>query len=107
MKKDLKRSNARVLLHECCDVIPVQAHVLNNLKTFVIKYVYGSKELGFAETEMKKKNMLPDEDTLNHICLCANYLAYFQKNFQLIRHPSPTGNGWAIINGKCRPVRID
>ena len=57
---------------------------------------------------MKKKStqrLIPDEDTLNHICLRANYLAYCQKNFHLSRHPSPTGNGWGIIDGKCRPVR--
>ena len=49
--------------------------------TFVIKYVYGSKEFGCVETwatqweKMKKKNthrLMPDEDTLNHICLHAN-----------------------------------
>ena len=48
---------------------------------------------------------MPDKDTLNHICLRANYLAYCQKNFHLSRHPSPIGNGWGIIDGKCRPVR--
>ena len=42
---------------------------------------------------------------MNHICLHANYLAYYQKNFHLSRHPSPIGNGWGIIDGKCRPVR--
>ena len=59
----MKRSKARVLLHECCYLLPIPAHVLNNLKTIVIKYVYGSKELGCAETwatqseKMKKKSM--------------------------------------------------
>ena len=99
-KKDMKSSEAIVLLHECGDALLIPAHVLNNLKTFVIKYVYGSKELVCAETKMKKKStqrLLPDEDTLNHIYLCANYLAYFQKNFQLSRHPSPIENGWGII----------
>ena len=70
--------------------------------------------MNYAETrasqwkKMKKKNtqrLMPDDDTLNHICYRANYLAYCQKNFQLSRHPSPIGNGWGIIDGKCRPVR--
>ena len=84
------------------------------IKSFVIKYVYGSKELGCAETrktwweKLKKKStqrLIPDKDTLNHICLRANYLAYCQKNFHLSHHPSPIGNDWGIIDGKCRPVR--
>ena len=114
IKKVMKSSEARVLSHECGNALPIPAHVLNNPKTFVIKYVYGSKESGCAETrarqweKMKKKStqrLMPDEDTLKHICLRANYLAYCQKNFHLSRHPSPTGNGWGIIDGKCRPVR--
>ena len=49
-KKVIRSSEARVLLHECGDTLPIPAHVLNNLKTFVIKYVYGTKELGCAKT---------------------------------------------------------
>ena len=26
-------------------------------------------------------------------------------HFELSEHPSPLGNGWELINGKCRPVR--
>ena len=96
------------------DVLPIPAYVLNSLKTFAIRYVYGSKVLGCAETratqweKMKKKSMqrlMTDEDILNHICLRGNYLAYCQKNFELSHHPSPIGNGSGIINGKCLPVR--
>ena len=82
---------------------------------FVVKCVYGSKELGCAKTraatngkKMKKKStqrLMPDEDTLNHICLRANYLAYCQNNFQLSRRSSPIGNSWGINDGKCRLVR--
>ena len=46
--------------------------------------------------KMKKKSterLMPNENTLNHICLRANHLAYCQKNFQLSRHLSPNGNG--------------
>ena len=28
-----------------------------------------------------------------------------KKNFQLSRHPSPIGNGWGIIDGKCQSVK--
>ena len=99
---------SRVLLSECGDILPIPPHVLNNLKKFVIKYVYGSKELNCAVArasqwrKMKNKNtqrLMPDDDTLNHICYRANYLAYCQKNFQLSHHPSPIGNGWGIIDG--------
>ena len=102
IKKVMKSSEARVLLHECGDALPIPAHVLNNLKAFVIKYVYVSKELSCAQAratqweKMKKKStqrLMPDEDTLNHICLRANYLAYRQKNFYLSRHPPPIRNG--------------
>ena len=57
---------------------------------------------------MKRKNtqrLMPDDDTLSHICRRANYLAYCQKHFQLSEHPSPICHGWGIIDGKCRPVR--
>jgi hypothetical protein len=46
--------------------------------------------------KMKKKNtlrLIPDEDTLEHICEWANYLSYCQKNFQMRDHPPPIGNG--------------
>ena len=62
IKKVMKSSEARVLLHECGDALPIPTHVLNNLKIFVIKYFYGSKELGCVETratqweKMKKKS---------------------------------------------------
>ena len=51
----MKSSKATVLLHECGDAIPISARVLNNLKTFVIKYVYGSTQLDCPETKMKKE----------------------------------------------------
>ena len=50
-KKVMKSSEVRVLLHECGDTLPSPAHALNNLKTFVIKCVYESKELGCAKTQ--------------------------------------------------------
>ena len=29
---------------------------------------------------------------------------YCQMHFELSGHPSPVGNGWELINGKCRPA---
>ena len=101
----MKISEVRVLLHECGDTLLIPAQVLNNLKTFVINYVYGSKELGCAETratqweKMKKKStqrLMPDEDTLNHISLRANYLAYCQKKFS--PQPSSLSNWKSLGN---------
>ena len=114
IEKVSSASEARELLRECGDQLPIPDHVLENLKMFVIKYVYGSKEQTCAETrasqwkKMKRKNtqrLMTDDDTLTHICRRANYLAYCQKHFQLSEHPSPIGHGWGIIDGKCRPVR--
>ena len=113
-EKVKKVEDARSLLHGCGDMLPISITVLHNLKQFVIKYIYGSKENSCAETrakqwrKMKKKNtqrLMPDEDTLCHICVRANYLSYCQKKYQLSVHPSPIGSGWGIVDGKCRPVR--
>ena len=47
----------------------------------------------------------PDKDSLHHHLMRVNYIAYCQKHFELRTHPCPLGNGWTLINGKCRPVR--
>ena len=49
--------------------------------------------------------LMPGNDTLEHICMQTNYLAYCQKNFNMTHHPSPIGNGWAMVNGRCHPIR--
>ena len=76
IKRVMKSSEARVLLYECGDALPIPAHALNNVKTFVIKYVYENKELRCAETratqweKVKKKStqrLMADENTLSHI----------------------------------------
>ena len=57
---------------------------------------------------MKKKSLArlpPDEDTLHHHLDRVNYLSFLLKHYELNRHPSPIGRGWAYINEKCRPVR--
>ena len=91
IKKVMKSSEARALLHECGDMLPIPGHISNNLKASVIKYVCGSsKVLVCAETrgtqweKLEKKRtqrLMPDEDTLNLSCLCANHLAHWQKTF--------------------------
>ena len=45
---------ARALLHGCGDMLPIQPTVLENLKKFVIKYVYGSDGISCAETRAKQ-----------------------------------------------------
>ena len=57
---------------------------------------------------VKKKSIArlpPDDDTPSYHLERTNYLAYCQRHFDLIEHPSPIGRGWEVINGKCRPVR--
>ena len=114
IEKTIKSSEARNLLSECGDTLPIQQNVLDDLKRFVLRYIYGSSEVTCADARaqqwngMKKKNtqrLVPDEDTLELVCKRANYLSYCQKKFYMKVHPSPIGNGWGIINGKCRPVR--
>ena len=114
VEKVIKIPKARELLSRCGDDLPISADVLNCLKIFVLKYIYGinSESCAVARAsqwkKMKKKNTLrlvPDDDTLRHICIRANYLSYCQKHFQLKDHPQPFGHGWELINGKCRPIR--
>ncbi len=47
----------------------------------------------------------PDDDSLNLHLKRTNYVAYCQIHYNLCEHPSPIGDGWELVNGKCRPVR--
>ncbi|KAG1668490.1 hypothetical protein GQR58_017854 [Nymphon striatum] len=47
----------------------------------------------------------PDDDSMHHHLVRVNYVTYCQKHYELRTHPCPFGNGWALINDKCRPVR--
>ncbi|KAG1702406.1 DNA-directed RNA polymerase III subunit RPC4 [Nymphon striatum] len=47
----------------------------------------------------------PDDDSMHHHLVRVNYVTYCQNHYELRTHPCPFGNGWALINGKCRPVR--
>ena len=69
MDKVINHLESRELLSSCGKELPLQEKGLEDLKAFVLKYIY-----------------------------C-------QMHFELSEHPSPLGNGWELINGKCRPVR--
>ena len=49
LEKVMKSPEARNLLHECGDTIPITKNVLKKLKKFVPKFVYGSKKSTCAE----------------------------------------------------------
>ena len=58
--------------------------------------------------KLKKKSTIrlpPDDDTLDHHCDRTNFITYCLMHYNLQEHPSPIGNGWELINGKCQPVR--
>ena len=93
LERTLKNEDARKLLHGCGDMLPISQTVLVNLRQFVIKHVYCSNKKTCSETrvdqwkKMKKKNtqrLIPDEDTVNHICARANYLSFCQRNYHLM-----------------------
>ena len=90
--------------------------VLNDVKSFVIHYIYGdtqSSTLNQAHATkwkgLKEKSLmrlLPDDDSLEQHIKRANFLAYIQHHHpDLRRHPSPIGHGWELVNGYCRTVR--
>ena len=60
-----------------------------------------------AQNEKQKSTarLPPDEDTLNQHVERANYITFCQLQYNLLEHPSPIGQGWEIMNGKCKPVR--
>ena len=88
----------------------------SDMKAFVLSTIYdenGEISCGEARASkwhkmLKKKStarLPPDDDTLSYHLERTNYLAYCQRHFDLIEHPSPTDRGWEVINAKCRPVR--
>ena len=110
-----KSTEARSLISKCGEGLPLSDDVLNDLKSFVIRYIYGdtqSSSLNLARAtkwrRQKKKSLmrlLPDDDSLEQHIKRANFLAYIQRHPDLRRHPSPIGHGWELVNGCCRPVR--
>ena len=114
-EKFSKSTVARSLISKCGEgLLLLRDDVLNNLKSFVIRYIYGDKQsssLNLAHAtkwkQQKKKSLmrlLPDDDSLEQHIKCANFLAYIQRHPDLRRHPSPIGHGWELLNGCCRPA---
>ena len=110
-----RASRFRDLIIDVGKELPLSDSVRDLMKTFVIQAIYGdnkSKTPGEARSvkwkTMKKKSTLrlcPDNDSLDHYCERANYLAYIQLHPEIFNHPSPIGNGWMLVDGRCRPVR--
>ena len=110
-----KSTVARSLIPKCGEGLLLSDDVLNNLKSFVIRYIYGDKQSSSLNLacatkwkRQKKKSLmrlLPDDDSLEQHIQRANFLAYIQCHPDLRRYPSPIGHGWELVNGCCRPVR--
>jgi hypothetical protein len=113
--KMAKSSEARKKLSKCRESLPLQDDILNELISYVIRFVYSdsrSSSLNSARAVkwkgQKKKSLMripPDFDSLKQHIMCANYLAYIQCHHELKVHPSPIGHGWELVNGSCKPVR--
>ncbi len=93
-------TEARSLLLMCGERFPLNDDVLHDLKSYIIRYVYGdarSSSLDLARAakwQMQKKKFLmrlpPDDDSTcikQHI-MRANYVAYIQRHPELSSHPS-------------------
>ena len=108
-------ADARSLLLKCGENLQLSDDALNDLKIYVMRYVYGyvrSSSLDLLRAEkwrcQKKKSLMrlpPDDDCLKQHITRANFLAYIQRHPELRDHPSPVGYGWTLVNGRCRPVR--
>ncbi|CAB3976667.1 Hypothetical predicted protein [Paramuricea clavata] len=113
--KMVKSVECRRLLSSCEESLPLKEDVLNDLVSYVTRFVYGdvhSSSLDIARAAkwkgQKNKSLMrlpPDSDSLKQHILRANYLAYIQRHPELRTHPSPVGHGWELINGCCKPVR--
>ena len=110
-----KSTKACSIISKCRDGLLLSDDVLNDIKSFVICYMYGdtlNSSLNLAHAtkwkRLKKKSsmcLLPDDDNLEQHIKCSNVLAYVQCHPDLRRHPSPIGHGWELVNGCCKPVR--
>ena len=91
--------------------------VLNDLKKFLMRYVYCDTEkitlveLRAAKWRAHKKKsttrLPPDSNSLQFYLKRANYLSFIQKHPTLQSHPSPLGHGWQLVDGLCLPVSYD
>ena len=107
---------ARDLLKEWDSSLPISQYTMDGLKVFVRKYVYNdsrsdtmsqSRSLKWRTQINKSASRLPpDNDSVELHCMRANYLSYTQKNYYRTSHPSAIGNGWLVVDGKCRTFRF-
>ena len=108
-------ADARSLLLKCGESLQLSDDALNDLKIYVMRYVYGdvrSSSLDLLRAEkwrcQKKKSLMrlpPVDDCLKQHTTRVNFLAYMQRHPELRDHPSPVGYGWTLVNGRCRAVR--
>ena len=85
-EKLLKSAEARNLISKCGEGLTLSNDVFNDIKSFVIRYIYGdthSSTLNQTRAtkwkSLKKKSLmrlLPDDDSLKQHIKCANFLAY-------------------------------
>ena len=113
--KVVKNPKYQKLLYDVGKDIPLTDSVLEQMKRFVIRAVYGDmKSYTIREARavkwksLKKKSTLricPDDDSLKFLCERGNYLAYIGLHPEIKDHPSPVGNGWAVQDGSLRAIR--
>ncbi len=94
-----KSPEARSLLSRCGEHLPLRDDASDDLKAYIIRYVYGdlqSSSLDLARAakwiKLKKKSLMrlpPDDDSVIQHIKHANFLAYIQRHPELKRHPSP------------------
>ena len=107
--------DSRLLLESVGDSLDMSEETAKDMSTFVIKYVYNDHDSDtLAEARAVywhsrgKRKLLrwpPDEESMQLHALRCNYLAYIYKNFHLLDHPDPVGNGWHLQDGLCLPVK--
>ena len=105
------------LLASCSTELPASKEVLDDLKKFVMRYVYCDTEkltlpeLRAAKWRAQKKKFttrLPqDSDSLQLHLKQANYLSFLRKHSTIQSHPSPLGHWWQLVDGLCLPVRCE
>lgn len=115
LQKIINDPEARNLLGRVGENLKLEDNVRDDMKTFVLSKIYAEGigvTCGQARAskwnKMKKKSMIrlpPDDDSLNLHLERTNYISYCQLHYDIIKHPSPIGHGWEMLNGKCRPVR--
>ena len=113
--KMMKTPEARTFLTKCGENLLLNETVMDDLKSYVIRYIYGdlkNASLDQARANkwkmQKKKSFMhvpPDDDSVTQHIKRANYLAYIQRYPDIRMHHSPIGHGWQMMNGRCHPSK--